>query len=160
MFKYSSSENEIYQSMGQKLSSAQLENKYNFDKLARVIDYLNTASSIFDQTGLHAEAREINGILFSLASKKIYDQLIKIMIESGLPKKDAMFIVNNYDTDRMEGISHKIKEGISIPSVAVHVLERTAEELVEEEGDFDTGSANKIDNLYRVVRAIKNKYKI
>ena len=49
MFKNNNFENEIYKSMEKKLSSKQLEDTYNFNKIERAINYLSYAASIFDK---------------------------------------------------------------------------------------------------------------
>lgn len=67
MFKSSSFEDEIFRSMEKTLASAQVENKYGFNKLAKAADLLNTAAEIFDNAGMHAESEEITEILEGLA---------------------------------------------------------------------------------------------
>jgi len=69
MFKISSSEEELYRSMQNKMCSNQLENKYSFDKISRAADYLNSAASIFDQAGMKKEAAEITEVLSDLAKQ-------------------------------------------------------------------------------------------
>lgn len=65
MFKSSSFENEIYNSMEKKLISNQLENRYSFDKLSKAADYLNEAAELFEKAGMYKEATEVVDILKS-----------------------------------------------------------------------------------------------
>ena len=67
MFKASSFENEIFQSMEKQLVSNQLENRYGFDKLAQAAECLHNAADIFDQAGMHDTATEVMAVLQNLA---------------------------------------------------------------------------------------------
>lgn len=67
MFKNSSFTDEIYRSMENSLVKNQSENKYGFNKLAKAIDFLNEAASIFELAGMHKEAVEVTNVLQSLA---------------------------------------------------------------------------------------------
>lgn len=69
MFKIDSFENEILKSMEKSLIANQSEESNGFSKLAKAVDYLNNAASIFDQAGMHEEASDITKVLESLASK-------------------------------------------------------------------------------------------
>lgn len=62
-------EDELFHSMQQKLSSNQLENKHSFTKLAKAVDYLNTAASIFEAAGMHEEAKKVTEVLQDLAKQ-------------------------------------------------------------------------------------------
>lgn len=66
MFKCGSIEKELMQSMENELVSQSVEKKYNFSKLAKAIDYLDTAANIFDRSGFSDEADEIIKIIQSL----------------------------------------------------------------------------------------------
>jgi len=66
MFKYGSIEKELVDSMEKELMANQLESKYGFNKLAKAIDLLNAAASIFDHAGMHEQANEITKILQNL----------------------------------------------------------------------------------------------
>lgn len=67
MFKIGSFENEILDSMEKNLTSNKVESKYQFNKLIKAADYLNSAAEIFDKAGMHKEAAEITEILYDLA---------------------------------------------------------------------------------------------
>ncbi len=67
MFKSGTIADEIYRSMGQNLVSNQTENNHGFDKLAKAIDYLNSAASIFEAAGMQEQADEIIEVLQELA---------------------------------------------------------------------------------------------
>ena len=69
MFKNNNFENEIYKSMEKKLSSKQLEDTYNFNKIERAINYLSYAASIFDKAGMYSEASEVTEILGNLSKQ-------------------------------------------------------------------------------------------
>lgn len=62
-------ENEIYRSMEKQLASNQLEDKYGFNKLAKVADYLHAAAEIFEQAGMTEQAEEITEVLQGLAQQ-------------------------------------------------------------------------------------------
>jgi hypothetical protein len=66
MFKQSFND-ELYHSMETSLVKNQTENKYGFDKLAKVADLLSTAAEIFDKAGMSQESEEITEILLKLA---------------------------------------------------------------------------------------------
>ena len=67
MFRTGSFEDEIYRSMETSLVKNQVENTYGIQKLAKAVDFLNTAADIFDQAGMSEESRQITEILRSLA---------------------------------------------------------------------------------------------
>lgn len=67
MFKRSSFEEEIYQSMEKQLVSNQLENTYGFKRLAQAADLLNKAAEIFEQAGMTETAEDITEVLQNLA---------------------------------------------------------------------------------------------
>jgi len=67
MFKNNSFEDEIYRSMEKTLVSNQVENKHGFNRLAKAVDFLNEAASIFELAGMHKEAAEVTEVLQSLA---------------------------------------------------------------------------------------------
>lgn len=66
MFKTSSFEDEIYQSMQTSLVKNQTENQHGFNKLAKAADLLNTAADIFDKAGMYQEATQVTEILKAL----------------------------------------------------------------------------------------------
>lgn len=61
MFKYESAENEIFATMQQSLQNSEKNIKIN--KLAKVINHLNDAITIFKGAGLEIEASKIQKIL-------------------------------------------------------------------------------------------------
>lgn len=67
MFKQSSLEDDIFQSMEKQLVSNQLENRYGFNKLAQAAECLHNAAEIFDQAGMHDTATEVMTVLQNLA---------------------------------------------------------------------------------------------
>lgn len=67
MFKQGNLENEIYRSMEKTLAKSRVENEHGFGKVAKAIDLLNTAATIFEQAGMHEEAAEITKVLQGLA---------------------------------------------------------------------------------------------
>lgn len=67
MFKSSSIEDELMHSMEKKIVSNSLESRYNFNKLAKVLDCLNAAANIFDKSGLHVESAEVTNVLKKIA---------------------------------------------------------------------------------------------
>jgi hypothetical protein len=70
MFKFGSFEDEIYRSMERTLvDSQQVENTHGLSKLAKAVDYLNSAASIFEKAGMDEEAEEVTEILQRLAQE-------------------------------------------------------------------------------------------
>lgn len=69
MFKTSSFENKIFESMEKTLVSNQIENKYGFDKLSKAADYLNAAAEVFEKAGMHQQAAEVTEVLRGLLSQ-------------------------------------------------------------------------------------------
>lgn len=69
MFKLGNFEDEIYRSMEKSLVAAQTEQQHGFNKLAKAIDYLNAAASIFEQAGMQEESDEVSLVLQELASQ-------------------------------------------------------------------------------------------
>lgn len=69
MFKTGSVGDEVFRSMEKQLVSNQLEDKHGFNKLAKAVDYLNAAASIFEQAEMHEEASEITKVLQDLAKQ-------------------------------------------------------------------------------------------
>jgi len=69
MFKESNLEDELYHSMESSLIKNQTEDKLGINKLAKAIDLLNTAASIFENAQMYSEADEITEVLKSLAGK-------------------------------------------------------------------------------------------
>jgi hypothetical protein len=69
MFKKASFENELASSMEKELVGNQLDNKYSFNKLAKVADYLNSAAELLDDTGYGAEADMVMKVLAQLAGE-------------------------------------------------------------------------------------------
>jgi hypothetical protein len=68
MFKQDGNlQDEIYRSMETTLVKNQTENTHGFNKLAKAIDLLSIAASIFDSAGMHQEAEEVTAILQSLS---------------------------------------------------------------------------------------------
>lgn len=67
MFKLGSFEEELASSMEKGLVSNQLENKFSFDKIAKVADYLSAAAELLDDTGHSTEADMVTKVLARLA---------------------------------------------------------------------------------------------
>ena len=66
MFKQDNFGDEIYRSMETALIKKQAETQYGLSKLAKVVDLLNTAATIFDQANMKIEADKITEILQAL----------------------------------------------------------------------------------------------
>lgn len=69
MFKNASCTDEVLQSMEKNLIANKTEEKFVFNKLAKTINYLNSAASIFERAGMYAEAEAIVKVIESLGSK-------------------------------------------------------------------------------------------
>lgn len=69
MFKFSSLETELRNSMENTLVANQVENNHGFNKLGKAADYLNAAAFIFEKAGMHSEASEVISILKELAKE-------------------------------------------------------------------------------------------
>lgn len=71
MFKSSSIEDELMHSMEKQLIVKQAENKTaSFNKLAKALDYLNAAASIFDQAGMQDESIGITEVLEAIIAEQ------------------------------------------------------------------------------------------
>lgn len=66
MFKYENCEEELLESMANKLDNSNQSNKIN--KLSKTIDYLNSAILIFKKAGLIKEANQISKVLNAVIS--------------------------------------------------------------------------------------------
>jgi len=66
MFKQSSFETELFESMEKQLKTNELESKKGFNRLAKAADLLNTAAIILDKAGMTSEADAITKILTSM----------------------------------------------------------------------------------------------
>lgn len=86
MFKSSSIEDELLDSMERELVASQLEEQHGFNKLAKAIDHLNAAADIFDQSGMSKEAEELTKILSSMTDKEWKDQLVGGLADDKTPK--------------------------------------------------------------------------
>jgi large subunit ribosomal protein L23 len=53
----------IESAYGVSVIANKVENKYNFNRLAKVIDYLNSAAQSFEKAGMESEAQEIVNII-------------------------------------------------------------------------------------------------
>lgn len=73
MFKLANNEEEIFKSMEKQLSANNVEKKFGFNKLAQAIELLDNAAEIFEQHGLHDEAKEIVQIMDNTV--KVYNKL-------------------------------------------------------------------------------------
>ncbi|CAB4197103.1 hypothetical protein UFOVP1290_623 [uncultured Caudovirales phage] len=69
MYKIGSFEQELYESMEKKLVSNQTEAKYGFDRLSKAADFLNSAAELFENAGMHKEAKEVISVIQSLVKK-------------------------------------------------------------------------------------------
>jgi hypothetical protein len=70
MFKNKSVVDDLISSMEKNLVKNAVEDTFGFDKIAKAVDYLNSAADLFDDVGLSAEAETITRVLESLAEKK------------------------------------------------------------------------------------------
>ena len=86
MFKSGSIENELMQSMEKNLASNYLENKHNFNKLAKAFDYINAAADIFDKSGMKKESEEITSFLNKLAEEVWEDEIPGGLADKKTPK--------------------------------------------------------------------------
>lgn len=69
LFDQSNFVDELYHSMEKKLVAKQVEDTHGLKKIAKAVDYLYAAASIFDQAGLTNEAEEITEVLNGLVGK-------------------------------------------------------------------------------------------
>lgn len=67
MFKQGSVGDEVFRSMEKTLVKNQTENTHGLNKLAKAVDYLNDAASIFDNAGMVDEANQITEVLQALS---------------------------------------------------------------------------------------------
>lgn len=66
MFKISSFEEEIAQSMEKELIDTQIEKDHGINKLVQAAEFLNQASMIFETAGMNKEAEAVITIINSL----------------------------------------------------------------------------------------------
>lgn len=66
MFKGGSIETELMHSMEKELVDIQLESQHGFGKLAKAVDHLNAAATLFDKAGMNSVAADITEVLESL----------------------------------------------------------------------------------------------
>jgi hypothetical protein len=66
MFKIDSFELELMKSMSDNLLLKVAEEKSGINRLNKAVDYLNSAASIFEKSGMIKEAEEITKIISSL----------------------------------------------------------------------------------------------
>lgn len=55
MFKNENCEQEMYSTMLESLNNNQIENKFNLNKISKVIDLLNKSAEIFDKHNLSSD---------------------------------------------------------------------------------------------------------
>lgn len=92
MFKVGSFEEELAASMERGLVSNRLENKYSFDKIAKVADYLSAAAELLDDTGHSVESEMVTKVLARLAGveEDENDAKTKFHTEKGSLDLDTM----------------------------------------------------------------------
>lgn len=66
MFERGSFADEISRSMDKSLVKTQTENTYGLSKLAKAVDFLNDAATIFERAGMFSEAAQVTEILQAL----------------------------------------------------------------------------------------------
>lgn len=74
MFKSGSIEKELMSSMEKELVDIQFESQHGFGKLAKAVDHLNAAATIFDKAGMTSVASDITDVLESLLRKVSGDE--------------------------------------------------------------------------------------
>lgn len=96
MFKIGSFETELASSMERGLVSNQLDNKFSFDKIAKVADYLSAAAELLDDTGHLVEADMVVKVLARLAGENDENQAFDLSneeIDSLLKEEDPEEII-------------------------------------------------------------------
>jgi hypothetical protein len=135
MFKYGSIEDELFNSMKKNLVVSQLESEHGFNKLARAIDYLNTAAVIFDKAGFYKEAEEVTEVLTNLTTdevlKKIMDMDWKDQLSGGLADKKNP---KDFDPKALKKGIDVEREHTSNPLIAVEI---TMDHLTEDPKYYD-----------------------
>ena len=69
MFKQCSFEDEIFHSMEKQLVNSNLEQEYNFTKIAKALDFLNMAAEMFEKADMQEEAIEVTNIIKGLTKQ-------------------------------------------------------------------------------------------
>jgi hypothetical protein len=66
MFKVSSFEDELMESMAKQLTANAVEKAHGFEKLSKAVDLLAAAAELLDSAGLVVEANDLTVVLESL----------------------------------------------------------------------------------------------
>lgn len=66
MFKLGSFEEELYKNMQRNLDNIKSTEVNDLNKLAKVVQYIHKAASIFEQAGMYKQAKELTTILEGL----------------------------------------------------------------------------------------------
>ena len=67
MFKIGSFEDELMESMKNKLAENQIDSQRGFSKIAKATDFLSLAADLLDQADMQEEADDVTSIMESIA---------------------------------------------------------------------------------------------
>lgn len=125
MFKKVNYTNEMMKDMAKNIVANKLENKYSFDKIAKSIDYLNSASEILEDTGFEAEAEAIIRLIEKLADKRDplankFQNLVDLAVVGkggAMKKEDAVFYTHL--PEHKKSVLREVYEKEKLPGMLV-----------------------------------------
>jgi len=128
MFKSSSFEQEIYQSMEQALVKNQSEQQLGLNKLSRAIDNLNAAAEIFENAGMIEPASEITEVLQSLAMEQLTSKAFSVSDLAGLDKETLHNLLEMSTPAQLAHFAKKVLSVVKGEKQTSEVLEETLKE--------------------------------
>ncbi len=169
MYKIDSFEQELYESMEDKLVSNQKEAKYGYNRLSKAADFLNSAAKLFENAGMHKEAKEVTKVLKSLSSK-----WMEVGEEDDEPKAGREIIDPSTSINDLTGLPENFLTGDKIPSlrrsyednpmyhtyepatVAKNKLERFKRNILEHDDQLSSLPKMKIIKMINILNSQKN----
>jgi hypothetical protein len=132
MFKVGSFEEELAKSMERGLVSNRLENKYSFDKIAKVADYLSAAAELLDDTGYSVESEMVTKVLSRLAGVEEDENDAKH--QSFQPKHKSPVSYSDFENDYGHGTPESLDAAEEADKV---MLDMNPEEIIIEPLDLE-----------------------
>lgn len=128
MFKQSSFEKEIYQSMEKALVKNQSEQQSELNKISRAIDNLNAAAEIFENAGMIEPASDITEVLQSLAMEQLTSKAFSVSDLSGLDKETLHNLLEMSTPAQLMHFAKKVLTVVKGDKSATDVVEESLKE--------------------------------
>jgi len=128
VFKQSSFENEIYQSMEKSLVKNQSEQLHGLNKISKAIDNLNAAAEIFENAGMIEPASEITKVLQDLAVEQLTSKAFSINDLIGLDKQTLHHLLEMSTPAQLMLFAKKVLSVIKGDKSSSEVLEESLKE--------------------------------